>query len=58
MMFEPRQMIQYKPAVVKREMPPYIGVGAFLSAFEAGRYHIFNIHTHITYNIIIHTVYT
>jgi len=37
MMFEPRQMIQYKPAIVKRPMPPYTGIASYTHLFEKGQ---------------------
>lgn len=29
-MFEPRAPLLYRPAIVKRKMPPYHGIGAFV----------------------------
>jgi hypothetical protein len=34
MMFEPRPPLAHKPPIIKRKMPPYTGIGAYLQEFE------------------------
>lgn len=35
-MFEPLAPVEFKPPVLKREMPPYSGISSFVHAFETG----------------------